>query len=104
MGRSRLMTIGFLLILIGIQLYGVRTYYLTPQAAKFVRQRIIEVEDASVADSASSQFFTTGYNRTTGDSSAEPTPNQEVLPPSWLKWAALFAGSVLLLQGATMPK
>ena len=52
MGRFRLMTAGVLLILIGVQLYCVSAYYITPAAAKFVKQRIIEVDEATGKASA----------------------------------------------------
>ena len=103
MGRNRLMTVGILLILIGVQLYCVRTYYVTPSAAQFVKQRIIEVDEATSADSTT-PFFATAFNRNPMNAGAQSAGSPAVNPPSWLKWAALFAGSVLVLQGAVLPK
>ncbi len=98
------MALGFFLVLIGTQLYCVRSYFFTSQAAKFIQQRIIEVDD-SRANDATSQFYNTGYsNQYYGATQAAPSPAHEVTPPSWLKWAALFAGSVIFLQGAAAPR
>jgi len=103
MGRNRLMTAGVLLILIGAQLYCVRTYYVTPSAAQFVKQRIIEVDEA--AGESTAPFFSTAFrlNRT-GSGLQSIASSPAITPPSWLKWAALFAGTVLVLQGAVIPK
>jgi hypothetical protein len=101
MGRYRLMTIGFVLVLIGIQLYCVRSYSLTPQAAGFVQQRIMEVDQATSTETAR-PFFNTSFANSFGGGSV--APSRDLTPPSWLKWAALFAGSVLILQGAALPK
>ena len=105
MGRFRLMTVGIFLILIGVQLYCVRTYFITPTAAKFVKQRIIEVDEATAADPKTSPYSATGFsNRLFGSGPQSVASSPELSPPSWLKWAALFAGSVLVLQGAALPK
>ncbi len=104
MGRFRLMTLGFFLILIGAQLYCVRSYLVTSKAAKFIKQRIIEVDD-SATNGAAPQYSNSGYsNQYYGAAQAATTPAHEVTPPSWLKWAALFAGSVICLQGAAAPR
>jgi hypothetical protein len=105
MGRNRLMTAGILLVLIGVQLYCVRTYFITPAAAKFVKQRIIEVDEATAAESTTAPFFSTGFaNQRFGSGLQSIVGSPAISPPSWLKWAALFAGSVLVLQGSALPK
>lgn len=104
MGRSRLMTVGVLLVLIGVQLYCVRSYHLSSKAAKFIKQRIIEVED-TVADTSNPAYSNIAYsNQYYGAAPTNPSTSQEITPPSWLKWAALFAGSVLFLQGAAIQR
>ncbi len=105
MGRFRLMTAGILLVLIGVQLYCVRAYHISPAAAKFVKQRIIEVDEATAANPTTAPYFSTGFFSQRYAAGAQSlTSSQAVNPPSWLKWAALFAGSVLFLQGAALPK
>jgi hypothetical protein len=96
------MTLGVLLMLLGVQLWCVKSYMLTPKAARFVKQRIIEVEDA-VADTSLPSYFNAAYAGTHYAAATGET-GHSLTPPSWLKWAALFAGSVLVLQGAAIPK
>lgn len=105
MGPFRLMTAGFLLILVGIQLWCVKSYSITPKAAKFVQQRIMEVDEATAAEGNNRRFFSTAFsNPAYTGGAAEPEKGKPFSPPSWLKWAALFAGSVLFLRGAAVPK
>lgn len=104
MGRHRSMTLGVLLILIGIQFYCVRTYWVTPKAAQFVQRRIMEVDEAT-SDNNTSPYFSTSYSASpTSGIATSGAGGYSISPPSWIKWAALFAGSVMLLQGATIPK
>lgn len=102
MGRHRLMTLGVLLIFLGIQLYCVRTYWVTPKAAQFVQRRIMEVDEAT-SDVTSGPYFSTSFSSARG-ANWTSSGGYALTPPSWIKWAALFAGSVLLLQGAMIPK
>jgi hypothetical protein len=98
------MTLGLLLIMIGAQLYCVRSYHLTPKASTFLKQRINEVE-GTIADASESspRFFNTGF-LTQNSARSNAAATSEITPPSWLKWAALFAGTVIFLQGAVLPK
>ncbi len=110
MGRIRLMTIGFLLMLIGIQFYCVQTYHVTPKVSKFIQDRLSEVDaDADARKMRPANYFSTAYDNTFGYNPQNTIGSndgfaRELRPPSWLKWAALFAGAVVLLQGATLPK
>lgn len=114
MGRERLMTIGILLILIGVQLYCVRTYVVSPKVAQFVRDRISEIDaetDSLQTNQSQRGFLQTGFSgnqiparNAQFGSSLNPGKPTEFTPPSWLKWASFFAGAVIFLQGATLSR
>ena len=107
MGSIRVMTIGFLLIFFGAQLYAVKSYQLSPQVAKFVKDRMGELNESAeeVRSASTPSFLPTVFN----GSGAAQTPAGLVSapvfrPPSWLRWALLFSGVVLVLHGATLSK
>lgn len=106
MSRTSIMTIGFLLIMIGIKLNMVESYVLSPTATKFWMERI---EDPSVA-------MQNGYNPY-GQPSQLPLfqqasfglrqatlPQKTFTPPNYLCWPTFFFGFVMLLHGASLKK
>lgn len=107
MGNVRVMTIGFLLILFGAQLYAVKSYQLSPHVAKFVQDRMGELNaSAEEAKGASGpSYLPTVFSGNGGGQTAAVVGSAPVVrPPSWLRWALLFSGVVLVLQGATLSK
>jgi hypothetical protein len=106
MSRTSIMTIGFLLIMMGIKLNMVESYVLSPTATKFWMERI---EDPAVA-------MQNGYNPY-GQPAQYPLfqqasfglrqaalPQKTVTPPTYLCWPTFFFGFVLLLHGASIKK
>ena len=97
------MTIGFVLILMGIQLNLVESYELTPRFSNFLSE-YNDSEDYSAA--AANQQFNSAYYQ-----ASFPNPNNQkltafspmavktVTPPSWICWPVLFFGAVMVLHG-----
>ena len=106
MSRTSIMTIGFLLIMIGIKLNMIESYVLSPTATKFWMERI---EDPTIA-------VQNGYNPY-GQPAQMPLfqqasfgmrqaalPPKTFTPPSYLCWPTFFFGFVMLLHGASLKK
>ncbi len=115
MSRSAILTIGFLLVMIGVQLNMVDTYTLTPQATQFLRERL--ADNAQTAGSpASSYNYNNSYNtyqtspyyqtsypsRGIFGQSFQPPPGKQFTPPTWLCWPVIFMGVVMVLHGAAL--
>lgn len=106
MSRTSIMTIGFLLIMMGIKLNLIESYVLSPSATRFWMERI---EDPTVAMQA-------GYNPYGQTTAPVPSlfqqasfglsnpalPQKTLTPPQWLCWPTFFFGFVLLLHGASL--
>lgn len=103
------MTIGLLLIFVGIQLYMIETYVLTSAATEFLNDRDgtgQEQPTESIAQqqqSYRSPFFQTSYPNDSGNSSI-PGNSKTISPPRWLCWPIGFLGCVLALHGLAMRK
>ncbi|MEM9942139.1 MAG: hypothetical protein AAF939_11180 [Planctomycetota bacterium] len=110
MRRTSVMTLGFVLIFIGIQLHLVDSFVLTQRISNFLSDPV-EVQ-------ANSQFVGQGnwpnQNNPTFSQTSFPTaqtnqfPNltkqqpKVFSPPSWLCWPFLFLGTVVFLHGFSM--
>lgn len=112
MSRTSIMTIGILLILLGIKFNLVESYQLNAQATRFWMERI---EDPAVAQQQAMQASRLpNYN-------AMPTynpyqqasypnaamgevqwPAKVISPPAWLCWPVFFVGAVMLLHGLSL--
>jgi hypothetical protein len=108
MTRTHYMTIGLLLVLIGIQLYAIETYVLTSQASEFLDQRDTSAENQPANQLARQQpfqspFYSASYAPSTGIGTANQPP-KTITPPRWLCWPIGFLGSVLALHGLAMRK
>jgi hypothetical protein len=100
------MTIGFLLVFFGAQLYAVKSFQLSPKVAKFVKDRMGELNDAAETAPANRppSIFPTGFNSSLPSTATGLAAAPVIQPPSWLRWAFLFSGVVLVLHGATLSK
>ncbi len=103
MRRTKIMTIGFVLIFMGIQLNLVESYELTPRFSNFFH----DYEDASNYPSAtlnqpySSNYYQTSFQNPDNQRLAtlSPTTVKTITPPSWYCWPVLFFGTVMVLHG-----
>lgn len=128
MSRTSVMTIGILLIFLGIKLNLIESYQLSQSATRFWMERI---EDPGVAmetaqtlmqsgqygnsyanqysqsryQAASYPFSSNAYNN--GMNQLDPNggivwPTKSITPPNWLCWPVFFLGAVMLLHGASL--
>jgi hypothetical protein len=109
MSRTTTLTLGFLLLMLGLKLNFVETYQLTPTATRFWIERI---EDPNVVAQNSLQqylpanqfnrpIYQTGYAAPNAIENAL-TPQKQIKPPTWICWPVFFLGAFLLLNGLTM--
>ena len=82
---NKLLTLGIVILLLGVQLRFVESYTLTPKASEFVAKRLESSKTTEIA-SYDSYFPFTG-----------PTPQKSITPPHWLGWSLISVGVVLIL-------
>jgi len=115
MSRVYIMTFGLFLIFLGIQVFLVKAYVLTPDASRFVAERFQNPDTSSrllQANNNYSPFGQASYQSGFGSSVSGPftqaayslsTPAQRSLaPPSWLCWPIFFFGAVVFLHGLAL--
>ena len=116
MSRTSLITLGFLLIFLGIQLNVVQSFTMTPRVSNFLSDNFSgNPDELRVAPSIPSPQFSANqqnynspyYQASYGNNTAQfqQTPavsigNRTIHPPHWICWPVLFFGAVLLLQGS----
>ena len=119
MSRTSLMSMGFLLIFLGIQLNIVESFTMTPRVSNFVNDNFSgnpNVNPNAIADNnlvpgfradANRQNYNSPYYQTSYANNA-PQINTTLIPqihdrtispPRWICWPVLFLGAVLILQG-----
>ncbi|MGQ9576355.1 MAG: hypothetical protein ACUVUC_13660 [Thermoguttaceae bacterium] len=89
--RNQVFLVGFVLVLLGVQLRLMDAAVLTPKATRLLAQQT----DAPGATA------TAAIGSLAGDQAA---PRKVIRPPDWLGWLLLSIGSVLILQSWTMAK
>ena len=107
MRRTSIMTLGLVLIFIGIQLNLVDTYVLTPRFSNlFADHATVEREVASVSpqpEVRASNYYRASYSnnsRTAAKSEKSGLGVQKkITTPTWLCWPILFLGTVVFLNG-----
>ena len=129
MRRTSIMTMGFVLIFIGIQLNLVETYVLTPRFSNFLSENgvsdpstghpptIIPNGMVNLNNNNQQNIRNTPYNSPYYQASfpqVQPPQFSPVAslsgqaktfsPPKWLCWPVLFLGAVLFLQGLAMQR
>lgn len=107
MRRSSMMTLGFVLILIGIQLHVVESYELTPRISNFLSENggSLTSDDPLMAfqnQAHDSPYYQASSRKVTQDF---PKANlasggvKTIRTPRWLCWPVLFLGAVIFLNG-----
>lgn len=107
MRRNSTMTLGFVLILIGIQLNVVQSYELTPRFSNFLSENGGSVVSNQQTAAALNQPFNSPYyqashqNVTYNQASAGVVTGnvKTITTPNWLCWPVLFLGAVIFLHG-----
>lgn len=114
MRRTSIMTLGFVLIFVGIQLNLVETYVLTPRFSNFLMENASQLDSQPLVTSAAQNSNNPAYNSPYYQA-AFPTRSREFNPPhssamglgvpktvstpGWLCWPILFLGTVVFLHG-----
>jgi len=117
MRRTSTMTLGFVLIFLGIQFALVDSYLLTPRIVNFMSQdgRFAQVASpaaAPIGQTAQNPYSQSPYSQVGYQAPSQlppvltsaPLANRTITPPRWLCWPLLFCGTVVLLQGVAKPR
>jgi hypothetical protein len=91
LNRHQFFFIGFLVLLIGVQIRYVSAYVLNPEATKFLAER------TGQATPGLSSFI----SATAGTAAA---PRKVLEPPEWLSWCLISVGAVRCLHSLAMPR
>lgn len=86
--RYQYMTIGMVILLLGIQLRMIDSFVLTESTSRFIAERVNH-EPVPTAFSQSLLF-------------SPPASKRTVQPPKWLGWALVSVGGVLVLHSLAM--
>jgi hypothetical protein len=113
------MTLGFVLIFVGIQLNLVETFVLTPRVSSFLSEHASSNPNGLVDSEGllgqnttyNSPYYQTSYpngggqlnlnNVTTPINFGTP---KTITPPNWICWPVLFLGTVVFLHGFSMKR
>jgi len=114
MQRTSLMTLGFVLIFLGIQLALVDSYLLTPRFANFMAEQrnLAQVGSAppivrNQYQQPQSPYQQAGFQvpqQLPPVLATTPAIQRTISPPRWLCWPTLFLGTVVLLHGHTVQR
>ena len=115
MSRTSLITLGFLLIFMGIQLNVVQSFTMTRRVSNFLSDNFSgnpgELNVASPIPSPqfdvnqrsyNSPYYQASYGNNAAQFQRAPAVgigDRTIHPPHWICWPVLFFGAVLLLQG-----
>ncbi len=95
--RNQYFMIGLVLLFLGIQFKMVESYVLTEDAAKFVAKRLGKDKPDPNAGVVQQSFASAAM--------ASPAPQYRTFqPPTWLGWALISVGAVLILHSLAMGK
>ena len=111
MRRSSTMTLGFVLILIGIQLNVIQSYELTPRFSNFLSENGGKVAVAPAAPNSANVPADSPYYQASFSNNANPAPAvgnpagtiRSITTPRWMCWPVLFLGAVVFLHGLGKP-
>jgi hypothetical protein len=90
--RNQYFLAGVVLLLLGIQLRAVEAYVLNDKATQILNK---QANNSQSPDRAMPTLFI---------SSATTVPRKVVRPPTWLGWALISAGAVLILHSLAMKR
>ncbi len=106
MRRISIMTVGFVLIMVGVQLNVVESYRLTPRFSNFVSEHggPVYLAEPNLSPESYTQSIQQASYYGNREAQVNLLPNQlsatkVINPPRWLCWPVLFLGGVLTLQG-----
>ncbi|MDB4766515.1 hypothetical protein OAG71_02375 [bacterium] len=119
MSRTSLMSTGFLLIFLGIQLNIVESFTMTPRVSNFLNDNFSGNPNA-IADANpvpglridanrqnyNSPYYQTSYANNAPQINTTLVPqihDRTINPPRWICWPVLFLGAVMILQGLLRP-
>lgn len=88
--RNQFFLIGVIVVLLGVQFRLVESITLNERSTRFLLARAQETGDAP---------FGAGLLPSVG-----PIPRKVIYPPTWLGWALVSVGSVLILHSLAMKK
>jgi hypothetical protein len=94
--RNQYFMIGLVLLFLGIQVKCVESFVLTEKAATFVAKRMNKKESQTARPVMQSFYAMTG-------GAANPQ-RRSFEPPTWLGWALISVGAVLVLHSLAMNK
>ena len=97
LNRNQYFMVGLVLLFLGLQIKFVDSYILTEDAATFVAQRLGKDKPAGDSGFMSQPFNTAG-------AIASSPQQRTVQPPTWLGWALMSVGAVLILHSLAMGK
>ena len=90
--RNQFFILGLVLLLLGLQIRMVESYVLNEKASRFIAERVTP----TVADANGSvRPFMPALG---------PTPRRTVHPPTWLGFALMSTGGVLILHSLAMKR
>ena len=106
------MTLGFVLIFLGIQFALVDSYLLTPRIVNFLSDegqfaQVIPPPQAAQNQFQQSPFSQVGYqgpDSLSATLTGAPTAQRTITPPRWLCWPLFFLGTVVLIHGISKPR
>lgn len=115
MRRTSIMTLGLVLIFVGIQLNLVETYVLTPRFSNFLTEHA-DPQDSESSGLSLSHNVNNGASNSPYYQASYPGANSQqmqkvgsalggpksVSTPSWLCWPILFLGTVVFLHGLSI--
>ena len=90
--RNQYFLAGLVILMLGVQFRMVEAYVLNEPASEYLQERYAEKEFAS--RNPLPMFL----------AAASPPTLQTIRPPTWLGWACLSAGIVLVLHSLAMKK
>ena len=110
MRRNSTMTLGFVLIFLGIQFALVDSYQLTPRFANFLAEQRTntQIPQQQVPPNLGQQspYSQIGYQvplQLPPVAANIYSAQRTIAPPRWLCWPMLFCGTVVLLHGLAKP-
>jgi protein-S-isoprenylcysteine O-methyltransferase Ste14 len=95
LNRNQYFMAGMVVFLLGIQLRMVDAFVLNERATQFLAQRVQAMKGRQVASAGDLQ---------TVIAASAPVGKHRLEPPSWLGWALVSVGSVLILHSLALKR
>ncbi|MEC7108464.1 MAG: hypothetical protein VXX11_00505 [Planctomycetota bacterium] len=94
MNRNHYFALGLVIFFLGIQIHMVKNFVLTEQATTFLAKH---VQNPLVEEPQSVGVYLAA-------SGPRPLVKHSISPPTWLGWALISIGSVLILHSLALPR